>query len=241
MPLYRFLFFFSLCCFCNCRLDAQLPGQLNIDFELGNTSGWNFYVGRCCPLIIDSATAAHPYRHVITSGSATDEYGGFPIVSPDGGSYSLKLGNSNVGGEAEQAEYQVHVPAGLTNYSLIFRYAVVFQDPGHPDTIQPRFAVNAFDSASGEPIDCAQYLYVSSSNLPGFKELSIYGVDNLIQYKEWTTATINLSGYEGRTVKVIFTTGDCGYGGHFGYGYIDISAGLFAVATVVCNKREAVL
>jgi len=40
-------------------------------------------------------------------------------------------------------------------------------------------------------------------------------------------------GYGGRTVAIDFATGDCGYGGHFGDGYVDISAGLFITSTTI--------
>lgn len=223
-------------------VEAQTMDQPNIDFETGGTSVWNYYIGRCCPLVLDTLTAsALPDRHTITSGNGLDYFGNFPIVCPGGGNYSMRLGNNINGSEAERAEYYVHVPAGLTNYSLVFRYAVVFQEPGHPDTAQPRFAVNAYDSATGAPIECAQYLFVASSALPGFKDATETGGFGPVKYKEWTTASINLSGYEGRTVIVHFTSGDCAYGAHFAYGYIDISGGLFAVSTVVCNKHEALI
>ena len=212
---------------------AQIADQPNIDFELGNTSVWNYYEGVCCPLLVANPTAPLPNRHVLTTGNTLDFYGQFPVVSPDGGHYSLKLGNSNVGAEAERAEYFVHVPAGISNYSLIFRYAVVFEDPSHDENDQPRFAVNAYDSANDAQIPCAQYLYIASSSIPGFKSAAV--PNEYVKYKEWTTASINLTGYAGRTVKVHFTSGDCSLGGHFGYGYIDVSGGLFAISTKVCG------
>jgi|GEM_PF-3648253 len=216
---------------------AQIPDQPNIDFESGTTSVWSYYLGKCCPLVLDTPTVALPDRHEITSGSGLDMYGKFPIVSPGGGSYSMKLGNNNISGQAERAEYMVHIPPGMSDYSLIFRYAVVFEDPGHEPDQQPRFAVNAWDSATDNPVECAQYLYVASSQLPGFDSLP----DIRVKFKGWTTASINLSGYQGKTIKVQFTTGDCGYGGHFGYAYIDISRELFAISQPVCNKRIATL
>jgi gliding motility-associated-like protein len=222
---------------------GQALDQPNIGFEAGNTSVWKYTIGHCCPLVLDTALpAAIPNRHTVTSGTAVDPYGRFPVVSPGGGNYSLRLGNDNVNAQAERAEYQVHVPSGLTNYSLVFRYAVVFEDPGHPDMAQPRFAVNAYDSVSGTPIECAQYLYISSSKLPGFKTAKTDGGDTSdVKYKEWTTASINLSGYSGKTITIDVTSGDCAYGGHFGYGYFDISGGLFAVSIYQCNKLEAKL
>jgi len=232
------LFLIAILTFVSAAAYAQTASQPNIDFELGNTSIWTYYTGHCCPLVLDTPTSALPNRHTLTSGSDLDPYGNFPIVSPGGGNFSLRLGDDQVFSQAERAQYVVHVPAGLNNYSLIYRYAVVFQDPGHADTAQPRFAVNTYESVTGEPINCAQYLYIASSNLPGFKKSAI---ENDVLYKEWSTASINLSGWGGHSIIVDFTTGDCALGAHFGYGYIDVSGGLFAISTAVCNRSQAQL
>src|SRR4051812_47414533 len=104
----------------------------NIDFELGNTTIWNYYIGTCCPIVTPTATLAIVNRHTLTTAAdGLDPYGGFPQLSSiDGGSYSMRLGNSNTGSEAEKARYYIHVPTGVSNYSLIYRYAVVLEDAG---------------------------------------------------------------------------------------------------------------
>ncbi|MBS1772097.1 MAG: gliding motility-associated C-terminal domain-containing protein [Bacteroidetes bacterium] len=201
----------------------------NIDFEQGNFTNWLCYTGTCCAINTPTAGVVAG-RHTITSGTATDPYGGFPIVSPSG-NYSLKLGNNSVGSQAERAKYYVHVPAGVNNYSLVFRYAVVFQDPSHAAADQPRFEVKAYDSITNGIVNCSQYTYVANSNLPGF---SLSGTGSNVWYKPWTTTTINLSGYAGRTVVIDFASGDCALGAHFGYGYIDLDCGLFKINTVAC-------
>lgn len=55
------------------------------------------------------------------TGNGTDAYGGFPVVSPGSGNYSLKLGNSNTGAEAERARYYIKVPPGSGKQLLIYR------------------------------------------------------------------------------------------------------------------------
>ncbi len=213
----------------------QANGQTcppNIDFEAGNTSNWQFFTGYCCPINTPTNSGAVFNRHTITSGTGLDFYGSFPIVAPGGGSYSLKLGNSSSGAEAERARYYVHVPSGTGNYSLIYRYAVVFQNPGHQAADQPRFEVRAYDSATGLNVSCAQFTYVSASSLPGF-QLSPYG--SQVYYKSWSTASLNLSGQGGKTIAVDFASGDCDLGGHFGYGYIDLTCSLFQIVSVNCN------
>ncbi|MCD6013189.1 MAG: domain containing protein [Flavipsychrobacter sp.] len=214
---------------------ASNPCPPNIDFEEGTVANWYFFTGTCCPagaISATTSTAALPGRHELTFGAGTDMYGGFPVVAPGGGSFSMKLGNNGTGAQAEKARYFVRVPSGATNYALVYRYAVVFQDPLHAEDAQPRFEVNAVDSITGITVPCASYTYVATSSLPGFLRSPI-GSD--VYYKSWTTATINLSGLGGTTVRIDFATGDCDYGGHFGYGYFDMSCGLFQVAGITCD------
>ncbi|NDC41276.1 MAG: hypothetical protein EBZ77_06970, partial [Chitinophagia bacterium] len=212
----------------------------NIDFEYGSTTVWTYAVGSCCPISVGSYTSAVSGRHTLVSGTGTDPYGFFSIVPPSGGTYALRLGNSSVGAEAEAARYYLHIPSGTIDYALVYRYAVVLNDGGssHDSTVQPRFEVHAYDSATGAPITCAQYKYVASSSIPGF-HTSLIASDVL--FKTWTTETINLSGFAGRTVILDFETGDCAYGGHFGYAYIDASCGLFSISTVGCDSSAAYL
>ena len=208
----------------------------NIGFESNTFSNWYLYTGSCCPGGKTNATTYTNFpvvnRHTITNGSGLDVYGSFPIVSPDGENYSVRLGNNLNGKQAERMRYYLRVPLGLNNYSLIFRYAVVFQDPGHPAVQQPRFEVSAFDSASLTPISCAQFSYIASSSLPGFTHSP---VGTAVIYRPWSTGTIDLSGFGGTTVAIDFATGDCNEGGHFGYAYIDMSCGLFAISGSICK------
>ncbi len=234
----KLLLFLSMC------LTATTYGQSvtcdpNMDFENGNTANWSFYHGlymggaSSLPGSINSPETVANSGGFLTldHGAATDQYGGFPIVAPDGGSYSLKLGNNTTNYNSDKAEFWVHVPAGVTDYSLIYRYAIVMEDPGHTPDQQPRFNVNTYDSATGTQIPCGNFSYVAGS-LPGFA-LAPTGSD--VYYKPWATAAINLSGYSGKTVHVLFTRTDCALGGHFGYGYIDMTCGLFAISISKCS------
>lgn len=208
----------------------------NVDFELGNFTNWYLFRGTCCPINTPTSGTSSG-RHTITSGTNTDPYGGFPIVAPGGGNYSLKLGNSNTGAQAERARYFIRIPSGINNYSLIFRYAVVFEDPGHVAADQPRFEVKAYDSITNAIINCSQFNYIATSSLPGF---AVSPINSGALYRSWSTASINLSGYAGRTVAVDFASGDCSQGAHFGYGYVDLNCGLFQISYNACDTSSTV-
>ncbi len=214
----------------------------NLNFEQGNFNNWKLFTGTppsggCCPISTPTPSTPLWWRFAITSGTGTDTYGGFPIVAPGGGVYSLKLGNVYGGAEAERARYYINVPSGLNNYSIIFRYAVVFEDPNHISSQQPRFEVKAYDSATNVAINCAQFTYISTANLPGFARST---VDTSVWYKSWTTASIDLSGYAGSTIALDFASGDCAQGGHFGYGYVDLNCGLFQISGVTCSTTPTI-
>ncbi|RYE24636.1 MAG: gliding motility-associated C-terminal domain-containing protein [Sphingobacteriales bacterium] len=223
--------FLSLC-FTTKQTYAQTNCAPNMDFEAGDYSRWKFYTGACCPIATPVPTPPIINRHELTNGTGLDPYGNFPIVAPGGGAYSLKLGNDNVGGEAERAIYYLRVPGGVSQYIVVYRYAVVFQDPHHALSEQPRFEVKAYDSATNQQIPCNEFTYVAASSLPGFQQ-SALGAD--VFYKPWTSSTIDLSDYAGKTIALDFASGDCSQLGHFGYGYLDMDCSLFKTYSVACK------
>lgn len=240
MKKYVCILFFLLTSSIAERVQAQLSCPTNIDFELGSLSNWSFFVGTCCPINTPTATAPVTNRHVLTSGSGVDPYGLFPIVAPGGGNYSMKLGNSQVGSQAEKARFFVPVPTGGSRYSLIYRYAVVFENPGHPSYQQPRFEVHGFDSASGTVLPCASHVYFAATYVPGFVR-SMVDTHRYVYYRNWTTASIDLSGLGGTTVGIDFASGDCTLGEHFGYGYLDLTCGLYALTATFCDTNRATI
>jgi hypothetical protein len=221
---------------------AQVTCPPNIDFELGNYSYWEFFTGGTHPVLSATiATSPIPGRHTLMPGMSAlfvDSCCSFPVVPPGGGAYTLKLGSRATGAQAEKARYYVHVPASSTNYSLIYRYALVQQVDliGHTLSQHPTFEVNAFDSATGVAIPCGTrvYMLTAATGLPGtFDTLTGFGsVGTPLRCKKWSTESINLSGYAGQTIGIDFTNGDCPLGGHYGYAYIDMGCGLFAISNL---------
>jgi gliding motility-associated-like protein len=214
----------------------------NIDFEKGDFTNWECRVG-----LAESDSANHvewigfvqrPGRHEIISSAgntAVDEFGGFPVVCPNGSGYSVKLGNKSVNAEAEGLFYTYDIPANLTRFSLIINYAVVLQDPDHMINEQPRFRARIVNVTDGETdIDCVNFDFTASASLPGFQVSStLFNV----RYKDWTPISIDLSAYIGKRIRLEFITSDCTRGAHFGYAYIDVNSSCSgAIAgTVLCH------
>jgi gliding motility-associated-like protein len=231
----------------------------NLDFELGTYANWHYYRGApsgpetdgggCCPINTPTycgygTPCAPSVRQQLMTGAGTDPCCSFPVVPPGAGAYAMKLGNASVNSQAEKIRYYVSVPAGSTSYSLFYRYAVVLQDPGHlpAATTQPRFEVRMYDSITNAPLPCAQFSYVTSVGLPGFYSVAGgCGSGVPIRCKAWTTQSINLSRQAGTTVAIDFATGDCSQGAHFGYAYLDLSCGMFAINSVACGATTITL
>ena len=189
----------------------------NVDFELGNFTGWMGTTGTCCPINLPG-NGIVAGRHTIMSGAGTDinTCNQVPYVSPLGGTYSARLGNPINGAQAEGLNYTFTV---TTNTALFtYQYAVVFQDPGHAPADQPRFETEIVDAA-GNIIPCTQYLVTAASNLAGFQTCNSFATP--VVYRNWSTVGVDLTAYIGQTVTAQFKTGDCNLGGHYGYAYID--------------------
>jgi len=156
-----------------------------------------------------------------------DPYGGFSVNCPNGSGHSIRLGNDRGGGEAEGISYEFTIPANRNVYSLMYYYAVVFQDPNHLEFQQPRMVVEITNVTDNQLISCSSLTFVpyGSNVLPGFFVSSVSGDDGTpIWCKDWSAVTINLNNHAGKTIRLFFKTADCTFRRHFGYAYIDVNS-----------------
>ncbi len=214
----------------------------NIDFETGTFAGWTCYTGYVTGngSNIISLTPSGPVdnRHTMYSAfpsAGLDPYGGFPINCPNGSGYSIRLGNNLGGGEAEGISYDFTIPAGRNTYSLIYNYAVVFQDPNHQEYQQPRMEIEITNVTDNAVVNCSSFTFIPyGSILPGFFQSDNPVDDVPVWCKDWTAVSINLDGLAGKTIRLFFKTADCTFRRHFGYAYIDVNSecsGTFVGAT----------
>ena len=209
------------------RTTSECPN--NLDFENGNFTGWSCFTGSVDTIgtvnqITVTPSAPINNRHKIirrTTPSAIDPYGLFSINPPDGSNFAVRLGNTNIGAQAERISYKIRVPQNDSNFSIKYNYAVVFEDPNHTSWSQPRFVARLFDSAANAYVSCASFEYISTSSLPGFARST---VDTAVIYKPWSSVFISLRAYAGKTMYIEFTTADCVRRGHWGYAYLDVES-----------------
>ena len=123
-------------------------------------------------------------------------------------------------------EYRISllIPANQDIYSLIYHYAVVFQDPNHEIYEQPRMEIEITNVTDNTIIYCSSFTFIPyGSILPGFFLSPNPGGDTPVWCKDWTAVSINLNKMAGKTIRLFFKTADCTFRRHFGYAYIDVN------------------
>ena len=213
---------------------------LNTDFEYGDFTGWTGRRGSCCPINLPFPGIV-PGRHTImTPGIDPHSCGNLNTVYQGG--FSARLGNDNVGSQAEGLQYTFTVDPLST--LVQYAYAVVFQDPGHDDGEQPIFnsRVRLMD---GSIVECTEYSISAGPNLPDYSycdEFDVLGNPIQVAYSDWRVIAIDLSAQVGQMVTMEFEVGDCDLGAHFGYAYIDaISCGPVESSLYYCQFDDMIL
>ncbi len=229
--LFLRLFCGLICTACFFISKAQLCPP-NIDFENGTFSGWTCYTGFTSAVsgqnVISLSPSAGPVpgKHAMFSANSgqLDPFGGFPVSCPNGSGYSIMLGSTEAGGQAEGVSYEFTIPPNQNTYSLIYHYAVVYQSPNHRDIEQPRMEIEITNVTDNAIISCASFTFIAmGTSLPGFEVSSSTDTINVL-YKKWTPVSIDLSGNAGKTIRLFFKTADCTFRRHFGYAYIDVNS-----------------
>lgn len=201
------------------------PQCTNMDFESGDFTGW---LGNVGSITCGAPAAPHPVinagcggipsaHHTIMTGAGLDLCGNFPVVAP-GGSFSVKLGDGQTAGNGAATLEQTFIVQQQTA-NFTYKYAVVVEDATHLPNEQPFFKVEMYDQ-NNQMINCGQYLVVGGPNIPGF---FVAACGFQTYYRPWTTVNVDLSGFVGQPVTIRFIVGDCCYGGHYAYAYVDAS------------------
>lgn len=188
----------------------------------------------------------HHYSHAETDPRTQ----GLLHTVPDDEIASFRLGNWVNGHEAERAEFTFHVDAE-TNPILVMKYAVVLENPGH-DTDKshtslsledPRFTLKVYDGSRSVG-HCAQADFTASWVRDGWHSCTVpvegQGVSNVV-WKDWTTIGVNLSEYDGKTLKIQLTTYDCSLGAHFGYAYFTLGCAKDKLDGLNCDGTPSTL
>lgn len=177
-------------------------------------------------------------RHTVISQQGSDPNTGHQLpFLPPGENRVVRLGNEQVGKQAEAITYQFTVNPDYA--ILLLKFAVVLEDPGHPAPAQPRFVVRVLNSAGQLVETCAEYDVTAAGDIPGFQTYTS-GWYN-VRWRPWTNVGIDLSDYAGQPIRLQFVTYDCDYWGHFGYAYFTASCMSNKLALSGCNGSQVTL
>jgi hypothetical protein len=212
--------FFLLCH--NLTAQQVLNDCANLGVESGTFDAWEGQYGTWVAdyanntaFFTSQYTGFKPESHRIRSLAD----GNVPFITsaqipfvPPGSNYAIQLGNNIKGGEYEQLRTSFRVDS--TNSLYQYRFAVIFEDPGHLEVEQPRFELVVTDQ-TGTVIPCGYYSVTAAGNIDGFQS------EAQIRFRDWTTAAVDLRGYIGQVVTVTISTFDCSKGGHWGMALFD--------------------
>ncbi len=181
------------------------------------------------------------YQISITSGARGDALvPTVPVVSPFGGKYSAMVGDStlrNYGVAILSKTFLVN----SSNDNFTYQYAVFLENPvSHSYYQQPFFKVAVLDELGDTIPFCGEYTVVSKGGLPGFTAIYYPPNGDSVYYKNWTVVDVPLKKYIGQCVTVVFESGDCGLGGHFGYAYVSASCaplGVLSSSPALCGQK----
>lgn len=214
---------------------------VNMDFEEGSLNGWDMYEGvtNTSPAEMVGATqigAPGAHHTIMTPGA--DPLVGISTTNPNGGNFSLRLGDG-AGTGARAASIQQTFLVDANNAVFTYSYAVVLEDPsGHTLGEKPFFKVNLYDQ-SGAIIPCGEYQVVAGSGLDA--SWTNYGAG---WYRDWQTVFAPLDAYIGQNVTIEFISGDCDQSGHYGYAYVDAECSpteIIPPGTLICDGSPVTL
>ena len=190
------------------------------------------------------------YQVTITSGTRGDALvPAVPVVFPVGGKYSAMVGDST------EVNYGVAILSktflvSTANADFTYEYAVFLENLKDIRIDEQPFFMVALLDQNGDTIPyCGEYQVVSwVGGAAGFQPVSVpvngtIGGDTAY-YKDWTIVSVQLKKYIGQCVTIIFETGDCGKGGHFGYAYVDASCAPLQIITsspAICGQNYVTL
>lgn len=230
MRFYRFVVFFVLFA-ASASVSAQCP-----DFTDLTAPGCTCQYGNFANPLQYTGIAFG--RHTVITQQGSDPKTGHQLpFLPPGESAVVKLGNEQVGAQAEAVTYNFTVDPDYA--ILLLKFAVVLEDPDHIKPAQPRFIVRVLD-INGDLVEpCAEYDVTAAGDIPGFQTYT-FGWYNVC-WRPWTNVGIDLSDYADQPIRLQFVTYDCAYTAHFGYAYFTASCISNKLALSGCNGSQVTL
>ncbi len=148
---------------------------------------------------------------------------------PPGELASVRIGNWNIGAEAERIIYDYYVDSSSTAI-LLLKYAMVLNAPGHGPEADSFFSLEILDEEGNllGAKNCGKATFTPEDTLISWN--FVYDGDPndafvkyaKVAWKDWTSVGIDLRPYRGSNVKIRLTVQDCKQTGHYGYAYFTL-------------------
>ena len=186
--------------------------------------------------VIDTGYTSPASRHTIHRVLEYDPRTSFQLPTiPPCELYSVRLGNWQVGSEAESIAYDYTVDTTIGDI-LLLKYAAVLEDPNHSASEQPRFDFEILDQNNNriDP-ECGYASFISNVNL-GWNQIGTG--DDAVLWKDWTNVGFDVTAYHGQIVRVRLTTYDCSQSGHYGYAYFTLNCQKKAIFAESCGESS---
>ncbi len=217
------LFVFAITLFVTLSTWAQTDNSANIGFDNGSISGWTLSGGtlrrtNAGDVIIDPEQPRSLGQYFeITSNSGGND----PKITTEQipKTYKNSVNSIRIGNIVDGGTYQkIKTSFLVTQTKNLFQYhfAILLQNNSSHSTAQkPSFTIN-IKNASGTNITCGDFnIQLESTLANGFKK------QGDIEFRNWTTGSIDLRQYLGQQLTVEVTVQGCAGRQHFGYAYFD--------------------
>ncbi|MAN04738.1 MAG: hypothetical protein CMI35_16780 [Owenweeksia sp.] len=133
-----------------------------------------------------------------------------------------------------------HVVLSEVDERIFFHYAPVLVDPGFShDGEKPTFLARVLNTNG---IECDRLCHSAYSSDPFLFEAppNSTSQNSPIRYRDWKCGFVDACGQPGDTVTLEFIATDCGWGGHWGYAYVDNICDTCTEERDSCNFQGAV-
>lgn len=208
--------------------------SLNIGFEQGNYNGWNIQKGTNLNSLYDSIWNVGPITNpniIITGGD--DPLTSDTLDSPFNGSKVIRLNDAVNNYEVTNLNKKFLVTQNNTLLKTAF--LVVMNAAGHECAGQPYFRMQVLNCSRSNVID--EFLIIGNEGA-----CNGYGISLLKTHQQsgilttgWKKMCFDLRNYVGEEVELNVIAGDCIYGGHYCYAYLDAEFGQLSSSYQVMN------
>ena len=136
------------------------------------------------------------------------------------GNSAMRINGPTPGHGVNELTYEFETTRNRS--AILYNYALVFENPSNHNNRQPFFHVEAFVNGASQGDLCRE----ADQTDPNCSIVRPPNNDTVIVYSEWLCDYINISADSGDIITMKFTVGDCGFGGHWGYAYLDNICGV---------------